>query len=115
MAWGSFGAVQTPYTTAVAVRASAENLFSPFSADLLSIYHCQPAAASRADQRGGSPARLLVRSKDGEKGEMYFLHSIGSMFGFGRAKAPIIHFHPRSTQSPSLVLTKNFLDALEQE
>ena len=82
-------------------RASAENLFSPFSADLLSIYHCQPAAASRADQRGGSPARLLVRSKDGEKGEMYFLHSIGSMFGFGRAKAPIILVHP---QCPLLVL-----------
>ena len=94
------------------MRSSAENLFSPFSADLLSIYHCQPPPSAEPTN---AAARLLARPKDGEKGEMYFLHSIGSMFGFGRAKAPIIHFHPRSTQSPSLVLTKNFLDALEQE
>ena len=82
-------------------RASAENLFSPFSADLLSIYHCQPAAPPA--EPTNAVARLLARSKDGEKGEMYFLHSIGSMFGFGRAKAPIILFHPRLTQSPLLV------------
>ena len=61
VAWGSFGAVQTPYTTAVAVRASAENLFSPFSADLLSIYHCQPAAAT-AEQTNA--ARLLARKME---------------------------------------------------
>ena len=72
------------------MRASAENLFSPFSADLLSIYHCQPAAS-----RPSRPTRLAC-SKDGEKGEMYFLHSIGSMFGFGRAKATIILFQPNA-------------------
>ena len=31
--------------------SSAENLFSPFSADLLSIYHCQPTLLARSLER----------------------------------------------------------------